>query len=200
MTSKANRAVGATVTPAEREAYDENRAQGYARSAHKDQRYGLHPYNTHLEDVRRVLRDFGHGGALGIAAWLHDVVEDTDVTIDSIEASFGTPVAELVWAVTGVGSHRKERNQDAYRKILRRPRATILKLADRIANVEACAKSNLRIELNLLDRYRDEYFDFRFWLYDPASTTSTLPMWERLEKALYEGVTRAGWLQLGLAP
>ena len=51
------------------------------------------------------------------AAWLHDTIEDTSVTREDIVAHFGDEVAALVWAVTGEGATRSERNQSAYAKI-----------------------------------------------------------------------------------
>ena len=63
-------------------------AQRFAEEAHAGQRYGEHPYGVHLQAVRAVLRDFGHGGALAVAAWLHDTVEDTAVTREQVEAHF----------------------------------------------------------------------------------------------------------------
>ncbi len=50
-------------------------AQRYAEAAHGDQRYGQKPYVSHLAAVRAVLNDFGVSGDLGVAAWLHDVLE-----------------------------------------------------------------------------------------------------------------------------
>jgi (p)ppGpp synthase/HD superfamily hydrolase len=116
---------------------DEQRARDFAVEKHGAQRYGDQPYVVHLAAVRAVLASFGYGGALAVAAWLHDVVEDTGVGRDEVAARFGVEVAELVWAVTGVGESRKERNASAYDKIRRLPAAATLKLADRIANVEA---------------------------------------------------------------
>ena len=47
----------------------------------------------------------------------------------------GVHVADLVWAVTGVGANRKERNQSIYDKIKNYPMAAVLKTADRIADL-----------------------------------------------------------------
>jgi guanosine-3',5'-bis(diphosphate) 3'-pyrophosphohydrolase len=155
---------------------DEGRAREFAIAAHGDQRYGSEPYVVHLAAVRQVLRDFGYGGELGLAAWLHDTVEDTAVTVEELEREFGPRVAALVWAVTGVGENRKERTASAYAKLRALPDAITVKLADRIANSEASARSNPR----LLAMYRDELPTFTAALGehgDPA-------MWERLRRAL----------------
>jgi (p)ppGpp synthase/HD superfamily hydrolase len=127
--------------------------------------------------VRDVLRwaGFEDGHPLAIAAWLHDTVEDTGATREDVAARFGDDVAALVWAVTGIGKNRKERNEDAYAKIRAYPQAATLKLADRIANVEASANVPDKLAM-----YRNEWPAFRV-----ALEGIGLPsLWERLERAL----------------
>lgn len=95
------------------------------------------PYTAHLQAVEDVLHDFGFATGFWVAcAWLHDAIEDTETSIETIGLMYGLPIAGTVWRVTGIGSTRKERNADIYRKILGQRRACILKTADRIANVE----------------------------------------------------------------
>lgn len=125
----------------------EAEAHAFAAERHHDQRYGDHPYTVHLAQVRAVLSDFEYNGALGLAAWLHDVVEDTSTSVAEITDRFGAEVAALVWAVTGVGHNRKERSASAYAKIRALPEAAILKLADRIANVEASAQRPDKLQM-----------------------------------------------------
>jgi len=156
----------------------ETDARVFAEAAHADQKYGDAPYVKHLTMVRAVLADFGYGGALGVAAWLHDVVEDTPVSRQEVETRFGSDVAELVWAVTGVGADRKERNATAYAKIRALPAAAILKLADRIANVEASRDVPKKLAL-----YRAEWGAFRKALGDLGDPR----MWARLERAIAAG-------------
>ncbi len=156
----------------------ETDARVFAQSAHGGQKYGDAPYDKHLTQVRTVLTDFGYGGALGVAAWLHDVVEDADVSKDDIVTRFGADVAELVWAVTGEGADRKERNATAYAKIRAHPAAAILKLADRIANVEASRDVPKKLAM-----YRSEWQAFRKALGDLGDPR----MWARLERAIGAG-------------
>jgi (p)ppGpp synthase/HD superfamily hydrolase len=155
-------------------------AREYAARKHATQQYGNQPYTVHLAAVREVLRWAGieDEHPLAIAAWLHDTVEDTDTTREDVAARFGDEVAELVWAVTGVGKNRKERNENAYAKIRAYPQAATLKLADRIANVEASANVPDKLAM-----YRKEWPAFR-----DALAGHGLPMlWERLQKALESG-------------
>ncbi|WP_437995427.1 hypothetical protein WMF26_29510 [Sorangium sp. So ce185] len=51
-------------------------ARRLVEERHAGQRYGQHPYCVHLAQVRAVLAAFGHGGALGVAAWLHDALQE----------------------------------------------------------------------------------------------------------------------------
>jgi len=155
---------------------DEERARAFAIAAHGDQRYGADPYVVHLAAVRQVLRDFGYDGDVALAVWLHDTVEDTAVTVEELEREFGATVAALVWAVTGVGANRKERNASAYAKMRALPEAVTVKLADRIANSEASARGNPR----LLEMYRGELAGFSAAL----TGLGDAAMWERLRRAL----------------
>ena len=156
----------------------ELQARVFAESAHGDQKYGDKPYVTHLIAVRNVLKDFGFNGDLGVAAWLHDVVEDTDVDFHQLDNAFGELVTRLVWAVTGVGSDRRGRNKDAYAKMRDYPRSIILKLADRIANVESSSSSHLQM-------YRDEWPTFYKQLHIDVGHNIE-PMWQRLADTFHE--------------
>jgi guanosine-3',5'-bis(diphosphate) 3'-pyrophosphohydrolase len=153
-------------------------ARRFAEERHKSQRYGEHPYVVHLWAVRQVLTDFGyHSGPLAVAAWLHDLIEDTPTTRQEIAERFGEEVAMLVWAVTGVGKNRKnrkERNAWVYEKIRQCPKAAILKLADRIANMEASQACPDKLAM-----YRKEHLEFAMALRGLGDDG----MWERLRRA-----------------
>jgi (p)ppGpp synthase/HD superfamily hydrolase len=152
------------------------RAREFAAFRHHGQFYGPEPYIVHLEAVERVLADHGfvapHWRA---AAWLHDVVEDTPTSIGEIEREFGELVAAMVWAVTGDGTNRAERTGSILAKLRLRPAACPLKVADRIANVEAAAD-----RLDHLRRYRLEQGAFA----RVCAAEVPRAMWERLERAL----------------
>ncbi|KAF0845627.1 HD domain-containing protein [Nocardia caishijiensis] len=162
--------------------FDQREAQAreFAVAAHGDQRYGELPYITHLTAVRAVLDDFGFGGDLAVAAWLHDIIEDTPVTAEEVESRFGRAVLDLVWAVTGVGPDRKSRNLDAYTKIAAHPRAVILKLADRTANAEASPPAS-----SWMGMYRTEHPTFTAHLGGLLADDPTVArMWARLDRRL----------------
>ncbi len=119
------------------------KAREFAIQSHGEQKYGVYPYEIHLGNVVSVLLRFGvvpdseRNVNLIAAAWLHDVLEDTPVTYKEIEEAFNPQVAQIVFAVTDEpGATRKERKEKTYVKLAENPSGVIVKLADRIANVE----------------------------------------------------------------
>ena len=65
------------------------KAKAYAELKHAGQIHGTRPFTTHLGEVVGALHEFGHlNDDLTAAAWLHDVVEDTPVTIEEIYSEF----------------------------------------------------------------------------------------------------------------
>lgn len=114
-------------------------ARSFAVVAHGDQMYGHSPYVVHLDQVHFNARKFGAVNAVLVAAYLHDVVEDTEVTLTIVNGLFGVEVMRLVAAVTDEpGRTRMERHTNTYPKTRAAGLdAIFLKLCDRIANVQA---------------------------------------------------------------
>lgn len=132
----------------------------FAKSKHRDQKYGDKPYISHLDSVVRVLENFGYGDNyyLVAAAYLHDVLEDTDTTFEEL-AKIDRFVAEIVLAVTDEpGENRKERKAKTYPKIKGNTFATIIKLADRIANVSNAI--NVNDKPGMFEMYKKEHAAF----------------------------------------
>jgi len=78
-----------------------SRAFEFAYQLHKGQyRASGEPYIAHPVAVAGLLRDLGGSGVMIAAGFLHDVVEDTDVTPEEIESRFGVEVRQLVEGVT----------------------------------------------------------------------------------------------------
>jgi (p)ppGpp synthase/HD superfamily hydrolase len=148
----------------------------FAKAKHKGQRYGDWEYTKHLQDVVSVLERFNHTDKdLIIAGYLHDIIEDTSATFSEIKEKFGIRVASLVNAVTdGPGKTRKQRKARAYSLIPKVPDAILIKLADRIANVENAFKT----KSYLLDMYKKEHKDFVKALYIPDQAEE---MWNHLQ-------------------
>jgi len=150
----------------------------FAIVAHHDQTYDSHPYAFHLAQVECILVEFGFDGDdWRAAAWLHDVLEDTETQKDVVQQLYGPDVANIVFAVSGFGANRKIRNQCIHDKIEAYPPAAILKLADRIANVE----HGKRNASKHFDMYRQELPVFRE-LIQPKVPKD---MWERLESLFH---------------
>jgi hypothetical protein len=162
---------------------EERDARVFATMMHGNQKYdsGTEPYVVHLAEVRDVLVEFDwHEPELLVSAWLHDVVEDTHLVVGHIGFEFGKIVEDLVWAVTGRGENRAERNEDAYKKMTSHPGAIPLKLADRLANARA-SKQTSRV---LFEMYKREHPAFKARL-EPASATSdprVALMWRALDE------------------
>lgn len=161
------------------------RAQRYATVVHGGQVYNDEvPYVDHLTDVFAVIKRFGLSDdeEIASATWLHDSIEDTRTSYNDIKARFGVEVAELVYAVTDErGRNRKERHAKTYPKIKAAGiKATQLKLADRIANVEYGSANGGKAAM-----YREEQAEFEEGIRtlegEPIVTTR---MWEHLRRVL----------------
>ncbi|NKB74952.1 MAG: RelA/SpoT family protein, partial [Synechococcus sp. s2_metabat2_7] len=101
------------------------------------------PYIVHPVAVADLLRDIGASASVIAAGFLHDVVEDTDVTPDQLESHFGPEVRELVEGVTKLGglhfTNRTEAQAENLRKMFLAMasdiRVVLVKLADRLHNM-----------------------------------------------------------------
>ncbi|MDR0222183.1 MAG: bifunctional (p)ppGpp synthetase/guanosine-3',5'-bis(diphosphate) 3'-pyrophosphohydrolase [Oscillospiraceae bacterium] len=120
-------------------------AYDLASSAHEGQtRSSGEPYISHPVAVALILLEMCMDTDTITASLLHDVVEDTNITLDVIRKKFGSDVAALVDGVTKIGlvplnTSKEEQNAENIRKILiamsRDIRVIIIKLADRLHNM-----------------------------------------------------------------
>lgn len=119
-------------------------AYEFAAKAHANQfRSSGEPYITHPLAVSFILLELGMDTDTICAAMLHDVVEDTDVTLEEVKKRFGQDVAMLVDGVTKLGKiplfTKEEQQAENVRKILlamsQDIRVIIIKLCDRLHNM-----------------------------------------------------------------
>lgn len=158
-------------------------ARTFAINAHGSQQYGNHPYVVHLDAVAAIASAYGETAQT--VAYLHDVVEDTAVTLKEVRSIFGELVAGCVALLTDeAGVTRKERKAKTYAKLagVSGPLqlALIVKVADRLANVQACIADNKQ---DLLAVYRAEHKVFRPAAYRPGLCDD---IWQQLDKVLAE--------------
>jgi len=155
-------------------------ARAFADMLHTDagQTYDGAPYVQHLDAVVQVLTRFGETSTELLAAgYLHDIWEDSDVDLDTLEDLFGEEVRDLVYAVSDEpGETRQARKAATYPKIAMSCGATKLKLADRIANVEHGIRTGNK---KMLAMYSDEYPGFRLALNHGHKEEAA--MWDHLD-------------------
>ncbi|AEW85141.1 RelA/SpoT family protein [Flavobacterium columnare] len=122
------------------------KAFDFAVDAHQDQRrksgeaYIFHP----IAVAKIVAGEIGLGATGIAAALLHDVVEDTDISVEEIEKAFNPKVAQLVAGLTKISQVKKDMNismqAENFRKMLLTlnddVRVIIIKLADRLHNMQ----------------------------------------------------------------
>lgn len=119
-------------------------ALDFSHAAHEGQlRESGAPYVTHPIAVARILTPLHLDVHAITAALLHDVAEDTNVTIEEISTRFGKQVADLVDGLSKIDKLQFETKEDAqaenFRKMLmamaRDVRVILIKLADRLHNM-----------------------------------------------------------------
>lgn len=120
------------------------RAYEFAKDKHKDQlRRSGEPYIIHPIQVAYILSTLGLDHSTICAALLHDVIEDTDVTLEDIAKEFSPEIAEMVDGVTKLSklnyTSEQEQQVENYRKMFlamgKDIRVILIKLADRLHNM-----------------------------------------------------------------
>jgi len=187
-----------------------NRAYVFAMKAHGSQkRASGDPYFSHPLEVAGILTSLRLDGASIVTALLHDLVEDTEVTLEQVEKLFGSEIAKLVDGVTKLSrielQQSDQANQQAenFRKLVLAMsediRVLLVKLADRLHNMRTLhfvkdAPKRRRIALETMDIYaplaerigmqemKDELEDLAFAELNPDARSSILARLDFLKK------------------
>lgn len=140
------------------------------------QTYAGLPYTHHLNEVAANVREYSNDVELEIAAWLHDILEDTNFSSKDLLTFFGERVYKIVVALTAKeGNNRHERNQLAYPKILATGSSAVLvKLCDRLANI---GPSSVKM-------YAKEHPAFKAALFSSLDGEPIQKLWAAIEEKI----------------
>ena len=165
-----------------------SKAYDFAVNAHKNQkRYSGDPYSNHPIAVANILTELKLDSATVTTGLLHDTIEDTHATYETIKEEFGQEVADLVDGVTKISELENQAISNSraenFRKLIlatsKDIRVLLVKIADRLHNMrtidainkidkkERIAKETMEIYAPLADRMgmhriRDELEDLSF--------------------------------------
>ena len=165
-----------------------NKAYNFAIKAHENQkRYSGDPYSIHPIAVANILTELKLDSATIATGLLHDTIEDTHATYETIKNEFGQEVADLVDGVTKISVFENQATSTSkaenFRKLIlatsKDIRVLLVKIADRLHNMrtidaiskiekkERIAKETMEIYAPLADRMgmhriRDELEDLSF--------------------------------------
>ena len=150
-----------------------NKAYDFAVKAHENQkRASGDPYSVHPIEVANILTDLKLDSATITTGLLHDTIEDTYATYETIKGEFGEEVAELVEGVTKISvfENTADTNSKAenFRKLIlatsKDIRVLLVKLADRLHNMrtiksikrEDKRRRMIKMTLHYVDKFSDQ--------------------------------------------
>ena len=163
-------------------------AKFFATGAHaavgQRRKYTLEPYIVHPNRVAITVVRYGGDADMQAAAYLHDVVEDTAVTIVDVQDMFGVDIARIVEGLTDVsqptdGNRAKRKAMDRAHSAKASHKAQFVKCADIIDNSSDIGKNDLnfavvyRKEMTALLAVLDTVINTPIWT---AAVNSVLAM------------------------
>jgi GTP pyrophosphokinase len=142
------------------------RAYRFSETAHLGQkRLSGENFVSHCVEVAKILADLQLDTVTVASGLIHDIVEDTNVSVAEVESHFGPEIAQIVDGLTKIGhlplNSSQERQVENYRKLLlsiaKDARVIIIKLADRLHNMRTLeylpAEKRRRIAQETRDLY-----------------------------------------------
>lgn len=191
-----------------------NRAYVFSMKAHGGQtRKSGDPYFVHPLEVAAILTDLKADPATVVTALLHDVVEDTDVTVEEIAKRFGGEIASLVDGVTKLSQielkSEASKQAENFRKFVVAMaddvRVLLVKLADRLHNMRTLhyvkdAEKRRQVALETMEiyaplagrigvhRFRDELEDIAFQELSPQAFETISKRLDDLQRTIGSGV------------
>ncbi len=194
-----------------------------AKFSHRHQRRkSLEPYIHHPIAVARICaEEIGLGPTAICAALLHDVVEDTPVTVEELQDQFGDPIAQMVSGLTKLDSRYMSQNPRAesqqaenFKKVLQTlmidVRIVLIKMADRLHNMRTIRSmpehKQLRIAAETSYIYaplahRLGLYNFRSEFLDLCMKVLEREEYDSVAKKLHETKTaREGYIESFIKP
>jgi guanosine-3',5'-bis(diphosphate) 3'-pyrophosphohydrolase len=169
----------------------------------KQRRKSGEPYFFHPIEVARIcVSEIGLGPTAAVCALLHDVVEDTDITMEDINAAFGEKIGHIVDGLTkldglyNVPSEQAENFKKVLSTLVEDVRVVLIKIADRLHNMRTIAPMPKHKQLSIaaetdyiyaplahrlgLYNIKSEFQDIIFRIQEPD-------VYEEIEQKLAEG-------------
>lgn len=159
---------------------NKERALLVAERAHQNQSYDIYPYMYHVRSVVKIAEELGYDESILIGCMLHDTMEDGRLSYNDIKKHFNKEIAEIVISVTDqIGRGRKEKHDKTYPDLALNWKAVVVKVCDRISNMEHSYKYNK----GLFNMYYNESKDFKEVLYSEKDT-ETHRVWSKYDDLL----------------
>jgi (p)ppGpp synthase/HD superfamily hydrolase len=174
------------------------RALARAEDAHAGQTRngsGGLPYIEHPRMVAATLAGRGYGDTTVAAALLHDVVEDSDTTVEELRAEFGDEIAELVAALSddeSIESYRERKDEHRRRVAEVDGDALAIYAADKLTNMTTLHEAIEGEGMSVADEYNVPLtLKLEVWEADAAMLAATEPGLSMLDP-LAEAISRLG--------
>jgi GTP diphosphokinase / guanosine-3',5'-bis(diphosphate) 3'-diphosphatase len=168
----------------------------------KQRRKSGEPYILHPIEVARICaEEIGLGPTAIVAALLHDVVEDTEVTLDQIKTQFGERIAKIVDGLTkldglyNVASPQAENFKKVLTTLLEDVRVILIKMADRLHNMRTLGSMPRHKQLKIAAEttfiyaplaHRLGLYSFKTEFQDLAMKINEPELYEEIEQKLHE--------------